>query len=74
MRSLLLLTALPLIAWLPVHAGDLGLNDQKLAGIGDSMQRQQYNQTEFVDREGTKFVFTKERLTATLSDKRKKWI
>jgi hypothetical protein len=73
-RRLLVITALPLIIWLPVHAGDLGLNDQKLAGIGDSMQRQQYNQTEFVDAEGTKFVFTKERLTATLSDKRKKWI
>ncbi len=74
MRRLLLLTALPLITWLPVHAGDLGLNDQKLAGIGDAMQRQQYNQTEFIDAEGTKFVFTKERLTATLSDKRGKWI
>ena len=38
------------------------------------MQRQQYNQTEFIDREGTKFVFTNERLTATLSDQRRKWI
>jgi hypothetical protein len=64
--------SLPLIAWLPVHAGDLGLNDQKLAGIGDAMQRQQYNQIEFVDAEGTNFAFTKERLTATLSDKRRK--
>jgi hypothetical protein len=38
------------------------------------MQRQQYNQTEFIDREGTKFMFTNVRLTATLSEKRRKWI
>ena len=38
------------------------------------MQRQRYDQTEFVDREGTTFTFTQERLTATLSDKRKQWI
>ena len=41
-----------------VLAGDLGLNDEKLAGIGNAMQQQRYDQTEFVDREGTKFVFT----------------
>ena len=58
----------------PVLAGDLGLNDEKLAGIGNAMQRQRYDQTEFVDREGTKFIFTNERLTATLSEKRKQWI
>ena len=58
----------------PALAGDLGLNDEKLAGIGNAMQRQRYDQTEFVDREGTTFKFTQERLTATLSDKRKQWI
>jgi hypothetical protein len=73
-RSLLIAVAFPFLTLLPAQGGDLGLNDQKLAGIGDAMQRQQYNQTEFVDREGTKFVFTNERLTATLSDKRRKWI
>ena len=52
----------------------MGLNDEKLAGIGNAMQRQRYDQTEFVDREGTTFTFTQERLTATLSDKRKQWI
>ena len=57
-----------------VLAGDLGLNDEKLAGIGNAMQQQRYDQTEFVDREGTKFVFTNERLTATLSERRKQWI
>ena len=74
MRRLLIAAAFPFLALLPAQGGDLGLNDQKLAGIGDAMQRQQYNQTEFIDREGTKFVFTNERLTATLSDKRRKWI
>lgn len=74
MRRLLIAAAFPFLALLPAQGGDLGLNDQKLAGIGDAMQRQQYNQTEFIDREGTKFVFTNERLTATLSDQRRKWI
>lgn len=73
-RRLLIAAAFPFLTLLPAQGGDLGLNDQKLAGIGNAMQRQQYNQTEFTDREGTKFVFTKERLTATLSDKRRKWI
>jgi len=73
-RRLLIAAAFPLLTLMPAQGGDLGLNDQKLAGIGDAMQRQQYNQTEFVDREGTRFVFTNERLTATLSEKRKKWV
>ena len=73
-RRLLIAASFPFLTLLPAQSGDLGLNDQKLAGIGDAMQRQQYNQTEFVDREGTKFIFTNERLTATLNDKRRKWI
>ena len=70
-RHLLILS---LLLASPALSGDLGLNDEKLAGIGNALQRQRYNQTEFIDREGTKFVFTKERLTATLSNKRKKWM
>ena len=70
-RHLLILS---LLLASPALAGDLGLNDEKLAGIGNAMQRQRYDQTEFVDREGTTFTFTQERLTATLSDKRKQWI
>jgi len=30
------------MALLPAQGGDLGLNDQRLAGIGDAMQRHQY--------------------------------
>lgn len=70
-RHLLILS---LLLASPALGGDLGLNDEKLAGIGNALQRQRYNQTKFIDREGTKFVITKERLSATLSDKRKKWI
>lgn len=70
-RHLLILS---LLLASPALSGDLGLNDEKLAGIGNALTRQRYNQTEFIDREGTKFVFTKERLTATLSNKRKKWM
>ena len=72
MKSHLLIWSLLLAS--PALADDLGLNDEKLAGIGNAMQRQRYDQTEFVDREGTTFTFTQERLTATLSDKRKQWI
>lgn len=72
MKGLLLI--LPFLLASPALAGDLGLNDEKLAGIGNSMQRQRYDQTEFLDREGTLFTFTQERLTAKLSEKRKRWI
>lgn len=68
------LLVLPFLLVSPAFAGDLGLNDEKLAGIGDAMQRQRYDQTEFVDREGTIFTFTQDRLTAKLSEKRKRWI
>ena len=65
-------TAAVLIAW-PAKAGDLGLYDEKLAGIGNALQGQKYDQREFADREGSKIVFTKERLAIVLAEDRMRW-
>ena len=65
-------TTAVLIAW-PAKGGDLGLYDEKLAGIGNSLQGQKYDQREFVDREGSKIIFTKDRLEFFLSESRMRW-
>jgi len=57
----------------PAMAGDLGLYDEKLAGIGNALQGQKYDQREFVDREGSKIIFTKDRLEFFLSESRLLW-
>ncbi len=70
-RSLLLLTALPLIAWLPVHAGDLGLYDQSMAGVSAKAQR--YDQLVF-DNFGNKIEFTPGRLEIILNERHRTWM
>ena len=63
-----------LLYFLPAKAGDLGIYDERLAGIGNSLQGQRYDQREFVDREGSKITFTKERLEIVLNEKRMQWV
>ena len=73
MRQLLIAAVLPMFTLLPASAGDLGLYDEKLAGIGNALQGQKYDQREFVDREGSEVIFTTERLRIILSEKRLRW-
>ena len=73
MRQAIIAVVFPLLCLLPANAGDLGLYDEKLAGVGNALEGQRYDQKQFVDREGSEIVFTSKRLSIILNEKRMRW-
>jgi hypothetical protein len=73
-RQPIIAVGVALLNLLPAQAGDLGIYDERLAGIGNALQGQRYDQRDFTDREGSRITFTKERMLIVLSDKYTQWV